>query len=234
MPTSAKEKIIVAIDAPDTASALRFVDPLVGEGCIFKIGLQLFTAEGPDVVRRIKALGAKVFLDLKFHDIPNTAMEAMRSAVALGVDMATIHLSGGPDMVKAAVNAAESSDTLVLGVTVLTSMDEESLSAVGFAHSATDQVLRLAGMGAKSGLRGVVASPMEIRPLREAFGNQFAIITPGVRPSGADRGDQRRVMTPAEAVRHGADYLVIGRPITGAPSPLDAFRSIADEMEEPD
>ena len=231
MPPQAKEKIIIAVDAPDAASAMKIVTPLAGEGCLFKIGLQLFTAEGPSIVSRIRDLGARIFLDLKFHDIPNTAREAMASAVALGVDMATIHLAGGPAMVAAAVNAAEGSPTLVLGVTVLTSMDDASLESIGVPHSAENQVLRLADMGSQCGLRGVVASPREIAPLRKKFGSALVIVTPGVRPAGSDVGDQKRVMTPSMAVAHGADYLVIGRPVTGAPVPRDAFLRIVEEIE---
>ena len=231
MSAPAKEKIIVAIDAPDRGSALRLIDPLLGEGCVFKVGLQLFTAAGPAVGQEILSAGARVFLDLKFHDIPNTAREAMHSAVSLGVDMATIHLSGGPSMVSAAVSAAENSKTLVLGVTVLTSMDDETLDLVGVHRPAADQVLHLAGMGSHCGLRGVVASPHEISLLREEFGHGLVIVTPGVRPAGSDVGDQRRVMTPGEAIRCGADFLVIGRPITAAPDPLEAFRRIAAEIE---
>ena len=230
MSVPAKEKIIVAIDSPDFDSALKLVRPLAGEGCVFKVGLQLFTAVGPSIIQEIKALGAKVFLDLKFHDIPNTAKEAVRSAVALGVDMTTIHLAGGPAMVAESVAAAEGSKTLVLGVTVLTSMDDETLDIVGVPHPAADQVLRLAEMGANCRLRGVVASPHEITPLREEFGHGLVIVTPGVRPAGSDKGDQRRVMTPGEAVRCGADYLVIGRPITADPSPRDAYLRIAEEI----
>ena len=230
MSVPAKEKIIVAVDSPDLESALRLIEPLAGEGCIFKIGLQLFTAVGPGIVREIQALGAKVFLDLKFHDIPNTAKEAVKSAVALGVDMTTIHLAGGPAMGSEAVKAAEGSKSVVLGVTVLTSMDDETLDIVGVPRPAADQVLRLAEMGANCRLRGVVASPHEITPLREEFGHGLMIVTPGVRPAGSDKGDQRRVMTPGEAVRCGADFLVIGRPITADPSPLDAFLRIAEEI----
>lgn len=231
MSVSAKEKIIVAVDAPDAGSALRLIEPLSGEGCVFKIGLQLFTAVGPALVKDVLASGARVFLDLKFHDIPNTAKEAVRSAVSLGVDMTTIHLAGGPDMVSESVAAAGNSKTLVLGVTVLTSMDDETLGVVGVARPTADQVLRLAGMGYRCGLRGVVASPHEITMLREEFGQSLVIVTPGVRPAGSDLADQRRVMTPGEAVRRGADFLVIGRPITGAASPRDAFLRIADEID---
>ncbi len=230
MSVSAKEKIIVAVDAPDAGSALKIIEQLSGEDCVFKIGLQLFTAVGPALVKDVLASGARVFLDLKFHDIPNTAKEAVRSAVSLGVDMTTIHLAGGPSMVSESVNAAKDSKTLVLGVTVLTSMDDTDLDTVGVARPTADQVLRLAEMGSRCGLRGVVASPHEITMLREKFGQSLVIVTPGVRPAGSDVADQRRVMTPGEAVRCGADFLVIGRPITGAPSPRDAFLRIADEI----
>ena len=231
MNRSAKEKIIIAIDTPDAASAKRLVEPLALEGCVFKIGLQLFTAEGPSIVRDLKSLGARIFLDLKFHDIPNTAREAVHSAVRLGVDMTTIHLCGAPAMVAESVQAAKDSSTLVLGVTVLTSMDSASLDAVGVRTSPEDQVLRLAEMGVANGLRGVVASPLEIAPLRQKFGSTLTIVTPGVRPAGSDLGDQKRVMSPAEAIRAGADYLVIGRPITKASDPLAVLRSIASEIE---
>ena len=231
MTASAKEKIIVAVDAPDASSALRLVEPLAGEGCLFKIGLQLFTAEGPSIVSTLQSTGARIFLDLKFHDIPNTAREAVHSAVRLGVDMTTIHLCGGPQMVSESVAAAKESKTLVLGVSVLTSMDDESLRAVGVPRIAEDQVLHLAEMGLQCGLRGIVASPREIRPLREKFGSSLVIVTPGVRPAGSDVGDQKRIMTPGDAVRAGADYLVVGRPITGASSPLESLRAIAAEMQ---
>lgn len=231
MTVPAKEKIIVAIDAPDKKSALALIEPLLDEGCLFKIGLQLFTAIGPSIVTEIQSSGAKVFLDLKFHDIPNTAKEAVRSAVELKVAMTTIHLAGGPAMVSESVQAAEGTGTLVLGVTVLTSMDDETLDIVGIPRPAGDQVLHLADMGANCGLRGVVASPHEITTLREEFGHGLVIVTPGVRPAGSAVGDQRRVMTPGEAIRCGADFLVIGRPITAASNPKDAFERIAEEIE---
>lgn len=231
MNASAKEKIIVAVDAPDASSALRLVEPLAGEGCLFKIGLQLFTAEGPSIVTKLQSTGARIFLDLKFHDIPNTAREAVHSAVRLGVDMTTIHLCGGPQMVSESISAAHGSKTLILGVSVLTSMDDDSLRAVGIPRTAADQVLHLAEMGVLCGLRGIVASPHEIRPLREKFCNTLVIVTPGVRPAGSDAGDQKRIMTPGDAVKAGADYLVIGRPITGAISPRKALLAIAEEMQ---
>jgi orotidine-5'-phosphate decarboxylase len=231
MPSTAKEKIIIAVDAPNAAAARELVKPLASQGCLFKIGLQLFTAEGPSIVSKLQSTGARIFLDLKFHDIPNTAREAVHSAVRLGVDMTTIHLCGGPQMVSESVAAAKESKTLVLGVSVLTSMDDEALRAVGVPRIAEEQVLQLADMGLQCGLRGIVASPREIRPLREKFGSSLVIVTPGVRPAGSDAGDQKRVMTPGDAVRAGADYLVIGRPITGAPSPLESLRAIAAEMQ---
>ena len=231
MPSAAKQKIIIAVDAPDAKAALKLVDQLSGQGCIFKIGLQLFTAEGPSIVREIQSRGNRVFLDLKFHDIPNTAREAVHSAVALGVDMTTIHLCGGPEMVGESIRAAKDSKTLVLGVSVLTSMDDASLHAVSVPLTPRDQVLHLAQMGVANGLRGIVASPLEVAPLREKFGSSLTIVTPGVRPAGSDTGDQKRIMTPGDAIRAGADYLVIGRPITSAASPLDALESIADEVE---
>jgi orotidine-5'-phosphate decarboxylase len=230
MSVPAKEKIIVAVDAPDVASALRLIAPLAGEGCVFKIGLQLFTAAGPSIVQEIQKLGVRVFLDLKFHDIPNTAKEAVCSAVALGVDMTTIHLAGGPAMTSVSVDAAAGTKTLVLGVTVLTSMDDRTLAIVGVPRPAAEQVLHLAEMGVGCGLRGVVASPQEITLLREKFGPSLVIVTPGVRPAGSAIGDQHRVMTPGEAIRCGADFLVIGRPITAAPNPHEAFLRIAEEI----
>lgn len=224
----AKEKMIVAVDKPDLRSALHLIDQLTGELVWAKIGLQLFTAEGPQIVREISDRGLRIFLDLKFHDIPNTAKEAIRSARSLGVSMTTIHLAGGPEMCAAC--AAEAGEMMVLGVSVLTSMDEVALAAVGVAASPSDQVLALAAMGHASGIRGVVASPQEILPLRKAHGNGLTIVTPGVRSAGDVSGDQRRVATPASAIRDGADYLVIGRPITGAEDPKEAFLKIADEI----
>jgi orotidine-5'-phosphate decarboxylase len=225
---SAKSKIILAVDRPDLASAMELLDGLAGELVWAKIGLQLFTAEGPKIVREVLDRGFRVFLDLKFHDIPNTAKEAVASARELGVSMTTLHLCGGPEMIRAAMS--EAGDMLVLGVTVLTSMDEPSLRATGVQSSPAEQVLALAGMGAAAGIRGVVASPQEISLLRKAHGPDLKIVTPGVRPSGSDVGDQKRVATPLSAIRDGADYLVVGRPISGAPDPRAAFLQIADEV----
>lgn len=228
MTSPAKEKIIAALDVPDTASALRLMDELAGEGTWVKIGLQLFVAEGPPIVRAAQERGFRIFLDLKIHDIPNTVESAVASAAALGVDMTTIHLGGSGAMIAAAVRAA--GGTLVLGVTVLTSMDAGALAETGIAGSPADQVARLARLGVENGLKGAVCSPHEIRALREMFGAGLTIVTPGVRPAGSSAGDQKRVMTPAQALDAGADYLVIGRPISAAPSPKEAFLRIAEEM----
>jgi len=229
MNDSAKEKIILAVDATDADSAARLLDPLAGHLRWAKLGLQLFTAEGPRIVRVVRERGLRIFLDLKFHDIPNTVREAVHSAVQLGVEMTTIHLAGGPRMVEAAVSAA-GDDTLVLGVTVLTSMDGEQLRATGISTEPREQVLALARMGASAGLHGVVASPQEICALRKELGDEMTIVTPGIRPAGADVGDQSRIATPAQAVKDGASFLVIGRPISAALDPLAALLNIAEEI----
>lgn len=230
MTSPAKEKIIVALDAPNTSAALTLADSLSGAVTWVKVGLQLFTAEGPSIVQAMKDRGFKVFLDLKFHDIPNTAREAVHSAVSLGAEMTTIHLSGGRKMVREAVAASENSNLLVLGVTVLTSFDEAELHGIGIQRTPAEQVAHLVGMGTEVGLRGVVCSPHEISILRESFGSDLTIVTPGVRPAGSSTDDQSRVMTPADALKAGASYLVIGRPITGASSPGDAARRIIEEI----
>jgi len=230
MTSPAKEKIIVALDAPDTASATKLADALGDAAIWVKIGLQLFTAAGPDIVRAMKDRGYKIFLDLKFHDIPNTAREAVHSAVKLGAEMTTIHLSGGQRMIRETVEAAADSSLLVLGVTVLTSFDEAELHGIGVYKTPAEQVENLVALGTSVGLRGVVCSPHEIAILRARFGNDLAIVTPGVRPAGAAANDQQRVMTPEDAIRAGASHLVIGRPITGASSPREALLRIAEEI----
>ncbi len=227
----AKEKIIVALDAPNSEAALRMLDQLGDSVSWVKIGLQLFISEGPSIVQTVKDRGYKVFLDLKIHDIPNTVREAVGSALKLGVDMTTIHLSGGSNMVRAAVEATKESPLLILGVTVLTSMNEADLRATGVDRTPAQQVKSLVELAFPCGLRGVVCSPHEIVSLREAFGSTLTIVTPGVRPMGAALGDQQRVMTPSEAVLAGANHLVIGRPITGAASPREAALAIAAEIE---
>ena len=228
----AKEKIIVALDVPNLASAVSLVDELGETISWVKVGLQLFTAEGPPIVDAMKTRGLNVFLDLKFHDIPHTVLEAVRSAVALGAGMATIHLSGGSQMIRKAIEASKDSSLLVLGVTVLTSLDDDQLNEIGVPRTAEQQVLELVTLGRRCGLRGVVCSPLEIAALRSKFGDSLTIVTPGVRPLDSNVDDQRRVMTPADALRAGADFLVIGRPITAAASPRQAAARIAHEIKD--
>ena len=206
-----RERIIVALDLPTGEAALALVRKLSPHAGLFKIGLQLYTAAGPDIVRALHDLGGRVFLDLKLHDIPNTVGRAVESADSLGVEMLTIHLSGGRAMVEAGVRAA-APEMLLLGVTVLTSADEATLRETGVDSPMEEQVLRLAKLGAESGIGGVVASALELGPLRRAHGSKIKIVTPGIRPAGASADDQRRALTPAEALRAGADFLVIGRP----------------------
>ncbi|HZC35150.1 MAG TPA: orotidine-5'-phosphate decarboxylase, partial [Chthoniobacterales bacterium] len=196
----------------------------------FKIGLQLFTTAGPAIVEEVKKQGKKVFLDLKFHDIPSTVRQAVRSACALGADMLTVHLGGGSEMCRAAVESRAGLSTVLLGVTVLTSQNDQTLAEVGTKANVAEQVLLLATLAKATGVTGLVASPHEIRPLRERFGSYFTIVTPGVRPAGSDRGDQKRVMTPLEALKAGSDYLVIGRSITAAADPAAALNSIVAEV----
>jgi orotidine-5'-phosphate decarboxylase len=223
------EKIIVALDVATTKEALRLISLLSDVIGLFKIGLQSYTAGGPSLIRPISFLGPKVFLDLKLHDIPNTVAKAVEAAGKLGVQMLTIHLSGGSEMIRAAVGA-RSNDLLLLGVTVLTSSTDETLAETGIAEKAGDQVLRLARLGVASGIDGLVASPHEARILRAEFGDKIKIVTPGIRPAGSDPGDQKRFATPREAIDAGADYLVIGRPITGASDPKAAVQSVVEEL----
>jgi len=228
MSASAKEKIITALDVPSLAAAESVLADLEGAATWCKIGMQLFTKEGPPVVAMARARGFKVFLDLKFHDIPNTVASGARSAAELGVDMLTIHLSGGPEMIRAAVEAAP--DVCILGVSVLTSSTAETLAAVGIPHTPQDWVPQLASVGSRCGIGGIVCSPLEIGAVRAAAGAGLKIVTPVVRPAGADLGDQKRVLTPAAAMAAGADYLVIGRPILAAPDRRAAFEAIAAEL----
>lgn len=222
--------IIVALDVPTGTDAIRLVEQLRDQISIFKIGLQLYTGWGPQIVRQVLATGAKVFLDLKFHDIPNTVGRAVEAANLLNAHMLTIHLSGGSQMIAAAVAARKS--TMVLGVTVLTSANAATLDEIGVTEQIDRQVLRLARLGVEAGIDGVVASPLEIAALRSEFGDRIKIITPGVRPSWSETGDQQRVMTPREAIKAGADYLVIGRPITAHPNPAEAVHQIVAEIAQ--
>src|SRR6267378_1637048 len=227
--TKAADKIIVALDVATKERAVELVEQLRGEISFFKIGFQLYTAEGPEIVRAVLATGAKVWLDLKLYDIPNTVARAVESASHLGVRMLTIHLSGGSEMIRAAV-AARANNMLLLGVTVLTSATEQTLREVGISGAVEDQVLRLAKLGVEAGIDGVVASPHEIRKLRTEFGNKIKIAVQGIRPTWAEPGDQKRFMTPREALEAGADYIGIGRPITAHPQPSEAMAKILQEL----
>lgn len=202
---------------------------LAGEVGMVKIGLQAYVAHGPDLVRELRAQGHSIFLDLKLHDIPNTVASAMRQIAELGVTFTTVHASGGSEMLRAAVAAA--SDTRILAVTVLTSIDAAALDAIGHRDDVRSSVLRLASLSTRAGVDGVVASPQEVEEIRRVAGD-LEIVTPGIRPAGADRGDQKRVMTPREAIEAGADWLVIGRPITRADDPVLATRQILADLAE--
>ena len=221
-----QDRLVVAVDVSSRDDVLRLVDTLSGSVGVFKIGLQAFIANGPQIVRDVVSRGEKVFLDLKIHDIPNTAKHAIAEAASLGASIATVHAAGGESMLRACAHDS----LLVLGVTILTSLEESDLLQIGFGGNAVENVVRLALLAQRSGLRGVVASPLEIAPIREACGRDFVILTPGIRPSGSDAGDQRRTMTPREAIAAGADYIVVGRPITGAADARSAARKIVDEM----
>jgi orotidine-5'-phosphate decarboxylase len=220
------DRLVLAVDLSSRDDILRLVDALRGTVGVFKLGLQAFIANGPSIVRDVVASGERVFLDLKIHDIPNTAKHAVAEAAALGAFMATVHAAGGEAMLRACAHDS----LLVLGVTVLTSLDAAELERIGMQGSPMDAAVRLAQLAKNAGLRGVVASPQEIAPIRNACGDQFVILTPGIRPAGADAGDQRRTMTPREAVAAGADYIVVGRPITGAADARSAALRIVEEM----
>ena len=230
------DRIIIALDVPAKEEAIALVSRLK-DARTFKVGLELFTAEGPALFRKLKALRKDIFLDLKLHDIPNTVAGAVRSAFKHGVQMMTIHTSGGREMMAKAAEAARRTaeetgrpKPVLLGVTVLTSLKGADLEEVGQPSDVAAQVLRLAGLAKAAGLDGVVCSPQEIEALRREYGRELVIVTPGIRPVWAAAQDQKRIMTPAEAVAKGADYLVIGRPITGAPSPNEAFLRIVEEL----
>ena len=224
-----KDKIIVALDVATKAKALNLVEQLHDQIRFFKIGLQLYTAQGSEIVREVLSTGAKVWLDLKLYDIPNTVARAVESVNGLGVHMLTIHLSGGSEMVRAATTARKN-NLLLLGVTVLTSATEETLHEIGVPGRVDDHVVRLARLGVEAGIDGVVASPHEIKILRREFGHKIKIVVPGIRPNWSVAGDQKRVMTPSEALQAGADYLVIGRPITSHPQPSQAVKTLLQEL----
>ncbi|HEX3071097.1 MAG TPA: orotidine-5'-phosphate decarboxylase [Thermoanaerobaculia bacterium] len=220
------DRLIVAIDRSSRDEILHLADALHGSVGLLKIGLQAFVANGPSIVREVQDRGAKVFLDLKIHDIPNTAQHAVAEAVALGAEMVTVHASGGTWMLRACASDA----MLVLGVTILTSLDDAELARIGCAGSSLDNAVRLAKLAQSSGLRGVVASPHEVAAIREACGSDLRIVVPGIRPEGSDAGDQRRTKTPAAAIAAGADYIVVGRPVTDAQDPRAAAMAIIDSL----
>ena len=243
-----RDRLIVALDLPSGDAATRMAERLQGHVGMFKVGSELFTAEGPVVVRYLVTTGQRVFLDLKFHDIPNTVRAAAREAAELGVSMVNVHASGGRKMMEAALEGACGAGTgsghdaraKVLAVTVLTSLEGQDLEELGISGTPVKAVIRLARLAQRAGLDGVVASPREIFALRQACGPDFLIVTPGIRPASplhhpvqasATTNDQARVATPASAIAAGADYLVVGRPITSAPDPVAAAEAIVAEME---
>ena len=230
----ARERLIVALDVPDAGSAIHLVQQLSETCSWFKVGLELYIAAGPAIVEKITDSGKNVFLDLKLHDIPNTVAGAVRSAGKLGARMLTLHASGGPAMLSAAKDAIAgvTNPPELLAVTVLTSMDAGQLHATGVGRLPSSQVELLAKMGTEAGIRGFVCSPHEVTALRALIGPAGVLVIPGIRPAGGDVGDQKRVAGPAEALRLGASYLVVGRPITKATDPAKAAASILEDMAE--
>jgi orotidine-5'-phosphate decarboxylase len=228
----AQRRLIVALDVPTANAALALVDRLENQCTWFKVGLELYVAAGPAIVEKLAARGHSIFLDLKLHDIPNTVAAAVRVAASLGVQMLTVHAAGGPAMLAAAREAAAGIATApqLLAVTVLTSMDQAQVTAIGVPRSPQDQVALLAKMGLEAGIEGFVCSPQEVATLRTLTGPAGVLVIPGIRPTGSDQGDQQRIATPAQALREGASYLVIGRPITQASDPAKAAGAILGEI----
>ena len=238
MEARVKNRIILALDVDELKRARELVSLLKSDAGIFKIGKQLFTRYGPQAITMVHDLGGEVFLDLKFHDIPNTVAKAAEEAVRHGVFMFNVHASGGFEMMQQAMSAVQAKAAalkqrkpLVLAVTVLTSLSAADLSALGINGTVAEQVVRLARLARSAGLDGVVASPHEIEMIKEECGRDFLVVTPGVRPAASAAGDQKRVLTPGEAIRGGADYIVVGRPVTSAPDPLKAVQDIIKEIE---
>jgi orotidine-5'-phosphate decarboxylase len=227
-----RAKLIVALDVSTAAAAQNIVAAVGDSALTYKVGMQLYTAEGPQLVRDLVASGRRVFLDLKYHDIPTTVAAAVHEAARLGVTMLTVHAAGGGKMLHAAVGAARAVNPalLVLGVTVLTSLDENDLEKVGFRGTVHEEVLRLATLALDNGCKGIVTSARESAAARTKLGHNFAIVTPGVRPPGSGHGDQARVATPAEAIAAGASYIVVGRPITEAADPAAEARAILQQI----
>lgn len=249
-PVKPRDRVLVALDTPDAAKAAALSRALAGAVGGIKLGLEFFNANGPQGVRQVVRAGPdetprgqapaqqRLFLDLKFHDIPNTVAGAVRSVMPLGPAILNVHAGGGPAMMKAALDAANFEAEqlgvvrpMLIAVTVLTSLDDDDLAAVGQQGPSRDQAVRLAALARKAGLDGVVCSSREIAAIRAECGPDFKLIVPGIRPAGAALSDQKRVMTPSEALAEGADYLVIGRPITGADDPAAAARAIAEELD---
>jgi len=230
------DKVIIALDVSTREQALNLVAQLP-EAKLFKLGLQLFTAEGPPLLREIIKAGKNVFLDLKLHDIPNTVGGAVKMATEYGIKMMTLHASGGKEMmvraVAAAVEAEQAGKTrpLLLAVTVLTSLKDEQLQEIGFNTNAAGQVLKLAELAWQAGVDGIVCSPLELDLIRKEFSHDLLVVTPGIRPAWAAAQDQKRILTPSRAVAKGADFLVIGRPVIAAPSPQTAFLKIINELD---
>lgn len=228
-----KKRVIVALDYPDQHQALAMAAQLDPQKCRVKVGKELFTRCGPAIVEALQGQGFDVFLDLKFHDIPNTTAKAVRAAAELGVWMVNVHASGGRRMMETARNELEQvngANTLLIAVTVLTSMERSDLIDLGIDVEPLEHVKRLAKLTENSGLHGVVCSAQEVAPLRQVIGADFKLITPGIRPADADVGDQKRIMTPSDAIKAGSDYLVIGRPITKAASPVESLARIDAEL----
>ncbi len=223
-----QQPIIVALDFPDANSALNLAKRLRGQPCHLKVGKELFTRSGPQIIEQLQALDFKIFLDLKFHDIPNTVAKAVEAAAAMGVWMVNVHASGGIKMMEAAREALTkfSQPPHLIAVTVLTSLTDAELKDIGLNVTAEEQVQRLALLTKKAGLDGVVCSPKEIKGLRENIGKDFLLVTPGIRPIGSAQNDQQRTLTPSQALDLGANYLVIGRPITAAVDPVVALEEI--------
>ncbi|MDP3787494.1 MAG: orotidine-5'-phosphate decarboxylase [Candidatus Omnitrophota bacterium] len=230
---AANERLIVALDVKSLDEAKALADKLIPAVKIFKVGLGLFTLYGPAAVKMVKDKGGKVFLDLKFHDIPNTVTSAVKSASDLGVFILNVHTLGGSEMMRKAAEAVKglSERPKILGVTILTSMDQKAINEVGIEKSVEEEVLNLATMARDAGLDGVVASPQETGAIRKKLGKDFIVVTPGVRPEWAAKGDQKRIATPSSAIKSGADYIVVGRPIIEADDPAEAAKKILEEME---
>ncbi|HEX7894554.1 MAG TPA: orotidine-5'-phosphate decarboxylase [Terriglobales bacterium] len=231
--SSARDQLIVALDVSSAAQAQKIVTALGDSVTFYKVGMQLYTAEGPGIVRDLIRAGRRVFLDLKYHDIPNTVGAAVREAGKLGVSLLTVHGSGGSKMLRAATEAARESNSAmkVIAVTVLTSMDQDDLNEIMHGNL-EEQVVHVAGLALKAGCHGVVSSAREVTALRSRLGKEFLVVTPGVRPAGAAHGDQARVVTPAEAIAAGSTHLVVGRPITAAPNPAREAEKIIREIEQ--